>query len=114
MIKYHGYYLTKPKIYQERKNYSPVFYISAYMFLNDSEVLYINNYIKSKDDAKFQKSDFQKSDLFNFEILENEICIYRYITPDWKSDFFLEFVSENIIRFKDSKEKLFFVDWNDN
>ncbi|NCP06078.1 MAG: hypothetical protein GW839_07530 [Flavobacteriales bacterium] len=111
MIRFDGYYLYKPVLYQERKEHKPSYLNMAYLFKDDGTVIYTNKWSTKKDELLFTQEEFDRSSNKNcYEINGNKINIIDKCEKGGY-EFHHDVISEMEIKDIDSGNIMRFVPW---
>lgn len=112
MIRFDGYYIYEPVLYQEREQHQPNYLNMAYLFKNNGVLIYTNKWSTKKESLLFSREDFDKSpDISCYKINNKEIY---YINNCEKNGykFYLDLISDNEIRYRESGKIMRFVPWS--
>ncbi|ARV05252.1 hypothetical protein BTO04_00445 [Polaribacter sp. SA4-10] len=111
MIRFDGYYIFEPVLYQERKEHPPNYLNMAYSFNKNGIVRYTNKWSTEKSEILFTEKDFNdNSDKNCYKINGQEI----YFIDNCKKNeykFFYDIISENEIKYRESGDIMKFVPW---
>lgn len=113
MIKYNGYYLSEPVLYQERKECKSVYFIKAYLFLKIGITITASKYIESLNENQFNLSEFnEKNGKYDFIINDDELCLKEQITPERISKFYYDKVSDEEFTSRQNGDTIKFTPFN--
>lgn len=114
MIRLDGYYIFKPVLFQERKEFKPWYSLVAYYFNENKEVLIARKWLEKNTIEQFTKDDFMnKESVYKYEVNEDEFILKRAITSDWVEKFYYDRISNEELINRQTKEIIKFVPWDD-
>lgn len=112
MIRFDGYYVSEPRLFEPREGFTNNYYVSAYCFHN-SKVKSVSKYTKDKNDVFFRKGDFEKDFTEHcYQINQNEISLI-YKCEDAGGKFYYEIINKERIKNRLTGKILKFVPWDD-
>lgn len=112
MIRFDGYYKTKPSLYQERKEWDPDYSTTAYLFQDNNIVISAQKWTKGENDVDFNMEDFEEENgRYDYTLRNNELCLKEEITPEWESKFYYDRVSDEEFVSRQTGEHIKFVPW---
>lgn len=106
MIRLDGYYVFKPILFQERKEWEPWYSIQAYLFQENNIVVTTQRWTKDKNNTSFFNiKDFKEGDnTYNYILKGNELCLIREATTKWVSKLYFDKISDQDFRHKETGE----------
>jgi len=113
MIRFDGYYIYEPILYQERKEFLPDYLNTAYFFKNDGYVNIINKWCKTKNDMIFTKEDFlSKDSLIKCVYINNKyFYLHKYIDKPWEEKFYYDRISDKEFVERQTGKLIKFIPW---
>lgn len=113
MIRFDGYYIFEPTLFQERKEMKPWYLIEAYLFLKNGKLIITNKFEENKDCSTFDIEDFTNKNEHCYYINKNELYyVNRCQKGGYK--FYHDIISPQKIVYRDSGKILKFVPWKES
>lgn len=114
MIRFDGYYISEPTSYKERKEFSPDYLTTAFLFQNNGYVNMKSKWSKNSNDVIFTEQDFLSDVSLVKYVFDSINCFYlhKHIGKPWEGKFYYDIISEKEIVSRQNGKSIKFVSWN--
>jgi hypothetical protein len=113
MIKFDGYYIYEPVLYQERKDWEAQYFFKAYLFLENGKMIISTKLIGEKNRPVFSLEDFQNDNSIHCYFISNNEMYYVYKCEKNGYKFYHDIISEKEIKYRDSGDIMEFIPWKE-
>ncbi|MDD3721654.1 MAG: hypothetical protein PHW92_04075 [Lutibacter sp.] len=115
MIRFDGYYIFEPVLFQERKEWTPDYSIRALMFQDNGIVTTAQKWTKKDKDTVFNIKDFDiRSNSEKFGMTDRGFFILSNEGKQWEERFYYDIISDERFISRQTGETIRFIPWNYN
>ena len=113
MMKFNGYYIFEPFPFLDKKEEKIIdFSAQAFLFQDNGIVISSQKWVKDENDADFSIEDFKEENgKYNYTLKDNELCLIKYVTPEWESKFYYNKISDEEFINRQTGKSIKFVPW---
>ncbi len=111
MIRFDGYYIFKPDLFQERIEWDPQYFFKAYMFLENGKMIISTKLIEDENSPVFSLEDFQNDNSSHCYFINNNEMYYLYKCEKDGYKFYHDIISDREIVYRESGDKIKFTPW---